>query len=65
MGVIAYLIIAVGLLVYKTIEVQPHFHHEKIAIVAYSILWPIALLSWSITGLSILIIDSIQQIIRK
>ena len=45
MGVVAYLIIAVGLLIYKTIEVQPHFHHEKIAIVAYSILLPIALLS--------------------
>lgn len=65
MGFVSYLLIAVGLLIYKTIDVQPHFHYEKICIVAFSMLWPLALLSWSVTGFSILIIDTVQEIIRK
>ena len=55
-----YLTVVVACLVYKTKEVKPHFHHEKLAIVVFAVLWPIALFSWAVTNISVLIIDLIQ-----
>ena len=55
-----YIAVCLACLVYKTKEVKPHFHYEKIAIVAFSVLWPIALFSWAVTNISVLIIDLIQ-----